>query len=114
MADTAAAITALHRNGAQTPEETIKRCYARIAAHSDRAMFITLRDQAEAIAEARALPKERAGQPLYGVPVAVKDNIDVAGMPTTAACPAFTYMPKRDATSRRPSSRNPIRSASAR
>ena len=98
MADTAAAITALHRNGAQTPEETIKRCYARIAAHSDRAMFITLRDQAEAIAEARALPKERAGQPLYGVPVAVKDNIDVAGMPTTAACPAFTYMPKRDAT----------------
>ena len=32
------------------------------------------------------------------MPVAVKDNIDVAGLPTTAACPAFAYMPARDAT----------------
>lgn len=36
--------------------------------------------------------------PLYGVPFAVKDNIDVAGIPTTAACPAFTYIPSQDAT----------------
>ncbi len=37
--------------------------------------------------------------PLYAVPFAVKDNIDVAGIPTTAACPAFTYIPENDATS---------------
>ena len=37
-------------------------------------------------------------EPLYGVPFAVKDNIDVAGMPTTAACPAFAYKPASDAT----------------
>ncbi|WP_202301625.1 allophanate hydrolase [Dryocola clanedunensis] len=36
--------------------------------------------------------------PLLGVPFAVKDNIDVAGMPTSAGCPAFTYLPEQDAT----------------
>ena len=36
--------------------------------------------------------------PLYGIPVAVKDNIDAAGLATTAACPAFSYMPAHDST----------------
>lgn len=35
---------------------------------------------------------------LYGVPVAIKDNIDVRGMETTAACPSFGYQPEKDAT----------------
>ena len=42
-------------------------------------------------------PAERVRLPLFGVPFAMKDNIDVAGVPTTAACPAFAYTPERDA-----------------
>ncbi|SLM64295.1 MULTISPECIES: allophanate hydrolase [Dickeya] len=41
---------------------------------------------------------DAASLPLYGIPFAVKDNIDVAGWPTSAACPAFTYTAERDAS----------------
>ena len=96
MTETIAQIVAAHRAGTATPAETMARCYARLKARNDPAMFITLRDEADAVAQARAL--RDATLPLYGVPLAVKDNIDVAGMPTTAACPAFAYTPQRDAS----------------
>ena len=99
MAETVLDIVAAHRAGSATPSETVARTYARIRAHADPAIFITLREEAEVLAEARAL--EAAGKtdlPLYGVPFAVKDNIDVAGLPTTAACPAFSFKPTHDAT----------------
>ena len=99
MAETIASIVTAHRTGAATPEQTVARSFARIRARDDGAIFISLRDEAEAVAEARALAGSRAAElPLYGVPVAVKDNIDVAGLPTTAACPAFAYKPAQDAT----------------
>jgi allophanate hydrolase len=102
MGETVAAIVEAHRAGAASPEATVARTYARIRAHDDPAIFIALRAEADALAEAKALAAERnrapADRPLYGVPVAVKDNIDVAGLPTTAACPAFAYTPKADAT----------------
>jgi allophanate hydrolase len=47
---------------------------------------------------ARLEGQAAAGLPLYGIPFAVKDNIDVAGLPTTAACPAFAYTAPRHAT----------------
>jgi allophanate hydrolase len=98
VTETVAQILAAHRAGTMTPEETVARSYARIRGHGDPAIFISLRDEQDALAEARALAGRGPGLPLYGIPVAVKDNIDVKGMPTTAACPAFAYQAARDAT----------------
>jgi allophanate hydrolase len=99
MPETVAAILAAHRTGAMTPVQTVARSFQRIRDHDDPAVFISLRDEKQALAEAEALSaKDPALLPLYGIPVAVKDNIDALGMPTTAACPAFAYSPSHDAT----------------
>ncbi len=99
MSETVASILASHRARITTPEETIARTLARIRAHNDPAIFISLREEADLLAEARSLAAQNPNDfPLYGIPVAVKDNIDVAGLPTTAACPAFAYTPQHDAT----------------
>jgi allophanate hydrolase len=99
VTETVAAIVAAHRAGTLSPAQTVTRSFARIREHNDPAVFISLRDEKQALAEADALSsKDAMLLPLYGVPVAVKDNIDVAGLPTTAACPAFSYMPSHDAT----------------
>ena len=99
MTETVAAIVAAHRAGTMTPAQTVARTYQRIRDHNDPAIFISLRDEKDVLTEADRLARRDAAQlPLYGVPVAVKDNIDVLGMPTTAACPAFSYMPTHDST----------------
>ncbi|KQT53169.1 allophanate hydrolase, partial [Aureimonas sp. Leaf454] len=67
---------------------------------ADPAVFIA-RMPAEALLDAARELTARAPEPnslpLWGLPFAVKDNIDVAGLPTTAACPAFAYEPAADA-----------------
>jgi len=99
VTETVAAIVAAHRAGAMTPAQTVARSFQRIRDHNDPAIFISLRDEKQALAEAEALrAKDPALLPLYGIPVAVKDNIDARDMPTTAACPAFAYSPTHDAT----------------
>jgi allophanate hydrolase len=97
--ETIAAIVAAHRAGTLTPAQTVARTYQRIRDHNDPAVFISLRDEKDALAEAEKLAtKDAASLPLYGIPVAVKDNIDALGFPTTAACPAFSYTPTHDST----------------
>src|ERR1700688_3537124 len=99
VTETVAVILAAHRAGTLSPAQTVARSYQRIRDHNDPAIFISLRDEKQALAEAEALrAKDPALLPLYGIPVAVKDNIDALDMPTSAACPAFAYSPTHDAT----------------
>jgi allophanate hydrolase len=74
--------------------ERVRRAYARIAEVDRPEVWITLRPQEEVEAEAHAVDP---ALPLAGTVLAVKGNIDVAGLPTTAGCPSYAYRPDRDA-----------------
>ena len=81
------------------PSEMITTVLRRITESNDPGIFIHLASEQELMTEAEALGAfDPVTKPLWGIPFAVKDNIDVAGMPTTAACPAFAYTPSQDAT----------------
>ncbi len=73
------------------PTEAAEAALAADRAHDDAAIWITRLPDAAVLARARALEVEGPqGRPLWGVPFAVKDNIDVAGLKTTAACPGYS------------------------
>ena len=81
--------------------ERVRAAYAAIAAAGRPEVWITLRPASEALAEAAEVDARVTGGadlPLAGLVAAVKDNIDVAGLPTTAAAPSFGYQPEEDAT----------------
>jgi allophanate hydrolase len=96
-------ITALDRiyaSGRMTSRDLVSALYDRIGSHGPEWIF--LRPRKDALAACADVEARRAaGEPLalYGVPFGVKDNIDVAGMPTTAACPSFSRVPERSARS---------------
>ena len=75
-----------------SPAEIVREIYATIHAQGENPVWITLVDKEQSIAQARSLESsnDTSTLPLYGIPFAVKDNFDVAGLPTTAACPAFS------------------------
>jgi allophanate hydrolase len=78
--------------------EKIATSLERLQVYADDAMFITLKSRQQLEAEATRLELEgSANKPLSGMLFAVKDNIDVAGLPTTAACPAFSRIPEHSA-----------------
>jgi len=88
---------AAYANGC-APRDVVDEAYRRITAADDPGIFLCLRAIDAVKADADALPPfDPARFPLWGLPFAVKDNIDVAGLPTTAACPDFAYRAEHDA-----------------
>jgi allophanate hydrolase len=84
-----------YRSGRLQPKDTIAEVYRRIGVRGDRPVWIELVPEQRALAQVEELDESL---PLYGIPFAVKDNIDAAGLPTTAGCPNYAYTPTKSAT----------------
>jgi allophanate hydrolase len=89
----------LYRERALTPSALVEQLHARLAGDDPHRIWITRLNLEQLLGYARALEgRDPAGLPLYGVPFAIKDNIDLAGVPTTAGCPDYAYAPSQSAT----------------
>lgn len=95
-----ATLRSAYLHGQTSPTDQVERYLAQCRDPDWAGVWIAqvradrLRQQARHLEERRRLDAESIARlPLYGVLFAVKDNIDVAGMPTTAGCPAFAYTP---------------------
>src|SRR5579862_976169 len=85
-------------SGATRPEDIVRLVYNRLRVAGNDHTWIHIVPEEEALERARELAARSPDLPLFGIPFAVKDNIDVEGLPTTAGCPAFLYTARRTAT----------------
>jgi allophanate hydrolase len=89
---------AAYRNGTLDPGAVLGRIRERAQACRDDNIWIHLLSEAETAPYLEALAqRDPGGLPLYGIPFAIKDNIDLAAIPTTAACAEFAYTPAHSA-----------------
>jgi allophanate hydrolase len=87
-----------YRRGELKPAALIEALYQRIDAEAGHGVWISRIPREQALQQARALgERDPSSLPLYGIPFAIKDNIDLAGVPTTAACAEFAYTPAASA-----------------
>lgn len=87
-----------YRNKGFAPRDVIAGVLNRIETQADHNVWITRLSAEQLEPYVKALDgKSPDDLPLYGIPFAIKDNIDLANIPTTAACPAYEYLPDESA-----------------
>jgi allophanate hydrolase len=95
-----ASLRRAYREGSRTPENVVLSVLDAISEDGTTGTWIHVRDRDALLSEARSIAQKYPAEerpPLYGLPFAVKDNIDVADEPTTAACADFAYVARRSA-----------------
>jgi allophanate hydrolase len=81
-----------YRSGRSTPQEICARVLTGIVERGDDGVWISVASEADVRARCAALDGfDPNALPLFGIPFAVKDSIDVAGWSTTLGCPEYTY-----------------------
>lgn len=87
-----------YRQGSLTPLELTEEIIKRTENYKEYNIWIVKPDKEQIMKYIQKLPEYREEYPLWGIPFAIKDNIDLADVPTTAACREYAYMPTEDAT----------------
>lgn len=93
-----ASLSQAYRDGALTPVGLVEMLWQRLESAPQRGVWISRLPLERLLAYAEALADQSPDElPLYGIPFAIKDNIDLVDLPTTAACPAYAYQPQQSA-----------------
>lgn len=90
-----------YESGNFSPREMVESILERLDQRGNDSVWIhqlSREDLLHHVRQIEAWKAEGRNLPLYGIPFAIKDNIDLAGHPTTAACPAYAYTPAQSAT----------------
>jgi len=97
-------LRSLYAENILTPETVVKEVYRRLALpDADPAVWLHVIPEGTSVQLAQDLlkkyPVPSARPPLFGIPFSIKDSIDIKGLPTTGACPAYAYIAEKDASS---------------